>query len=187
MRRIFATPPSGARAPQRPLYRSSRLKRGNSYRLFEIRAHNTVIMKTPIRVLFFLAALSVVAIGENPAETPAARELRKSNAEIAKTVAETEKLNAEAANFRNAPWFSIVQYIFGLAAIVTPIVIAIKQIGEQRELQRMRARVDASLKAAEIAMNAPATDQVHARTKMLAALLQELVPDFGKKLKTRCL
>jgi len=118
----------------------------------------------------------------------------KAQADIEKLNAERDKLRVEASYYRNAQWFSLAQNTIGFAAIVIPIVIAIRQLNAQRTAQQeraktefdllaQRARVDASLKAVEIAMNAPTTGQVRSRAEILSALLQELVPDFGKRLK----
>lgn len=121
-------------------------------------------------------------------------ENQRTSAEIDKLTAERNKLHAEADYYRNAHWFSLAQNTIAFIAILIPVIIAIRQIGAQKtaqqdraqteiELLSLKAKVDASLKAAEIAMNAPTTGQVRARAEILSALLQDLVPDFGNKLK----
>jgi hypothetical protein len=48
---------------------------------------------------------------------------------------------------------------------------------------QMRAEVDARLKAAEIAMSSASTGQVRAKSAVLSALLTDLIPNFGIKLR----
>ena len=124
---------------------------------------------------------SQAAAGHAPIAAAADQDTRD-GAEIKKLHAETEKLQAEKRYYEKSPWFSLAQYTIGFLAIIIPVALAFKQVGEQRSVMRERAQVDASLKAAEIAMSAAATDQVRARALMLGALLKDFVPDFGDKL-----
>ncbi len=103
-------------------------------------------------------------------------------AETQKLIAEKNKLDAERDYYRRTPWINLGQNLVGLAAVVITIFIGLRQLQEQRSAQVIRAKVDASIKAAEIAMSAPTTGQVRSRAKILAVLLEDFVPDFGKKL-----
>ena len=144
--------------------------------------------------VFVLAGFSEVVSAQTSAPIPTeSADVAKRQAEIDKLNAERDKLLAESAYFSKAQWFSLAQNGAGFLAIVISIVIAGRQITAQHKAQQvqadensklldLRAKVDATLKAAEIAMNAPTTGQLRSRAKLLAALLNDLVPNFGEKL-----
>jgi hypothetical protein len=154
-------------------------------------------MKPSIRSLIFttflMSTFTASLHGQMPTGVEVKSDPAKVLAETEKLKAEKSKLESEASYYRNAQWFTLVQYLIGFAALAIPALIAVRQLAEQRraqqerartdsELLAIRARVDASLKAAEIAMNAPTTGQIRSRAQILSTLLQDLVPDFGKTL-----
>jgi hypothetical protein len=118
------------------------------------------------------------------AQQPTVAESQRLDAEIQKLNAERDKLKAEAASLRRPVWVSLLPNIAGVIALIASLAIGLRQLIEQRQAQALRARVDASLKAAEIAMNAPTTGQVRSRADILAVLLKDFVPGFGDQLST---
>jgi hypothetical protein len=128
-------------------------------------------------------ALIACALGNNlNAQDSHLTEQNRLRAEIEKLNAERDKLRAEAASLKDAPWVTLAQTLIAALAILTPIIIALQQVREQRLAVRERGKIEATLKAAEIAMDAPTSGQVGSRAQILATLLKDLVPDFGNEL-----
>jgi hypothetical protein len=109
---------------------------------------------------------------------------KQSDAEVQKDIAEAKKLDAETASLKITPWIGLAQNTVGFLAILIPVLLGVQQLRAQRTALEERAKVDASLKAAEIAMNAPTTGQVRSRAQVLSVLLKDFVPDFGAQLDT---
>ncbi len=121
-------------------------------------------------------------------------ELEKARAETKKLLAEADKLRAEEHNLKNPLVSSSLQILLGLFTVAASVLVAAYQVSQQRvaqkkqahdalELQHKRARVDALLKAAELAIDAPTTGMMRSRAEILSNLLTDLVPDFGKSLR----
>src|ERR1700730_11391022 len=155
-------------------------------------------MNRTLRVIYVVSLLVTPALANQMAraQTPPARSTvldARSQAEIEKIYAERDKFRAEEAYFKRSQYFNLGQNFAGFLAIAISVWLAGKQIAAQQKvqtkqaedaakLQDHRARVDALLKAAELAIDAPTSGQVRSRAKILSSLLSELVPDFGKKL-----
>jgi hypothetical protein len=126
-------------------------------------------------------------------ETKAQAEIERTYAERDKLIAERDKLKMETENYKKNQTLTLLPSFIGLATIVITVLIATRQIAAQQTalrtqaaensiLQQNRSKVDALIKAAELAMDAPTTGMMRSRSKILSALLNDLVPDFGKKL-----
>ncbi|HKV95376.1 MAG TPA: hypothetical protein VJW20_22715 [Candidatus Angelobacter sp.] len=97
---------------------------------------------------------------------------------------EIEKLKAETAKLQKSEIPDLWKFLAGIFATVTiPLLLASWQIHTQRKAQQTRAEVDARLKAAEIAMNSQSTGLVRSKAAIIAALLTDLIPNFGTTLK----
>jgi hypothetical protein len=129
-----------------------------------------------VSVLLVCAGLSFpcLAIAQIPCTADQGRiskETEKFGAEKDKLVAETNKLVAETSSAKHAWIVAALQVILPFGAIVFTVILGFTQLKAQHEAQVDRAKVDAILKAAEIAMNTNSSSLVVARSKLVSILL----------------